>query len=95
MDSLMMLELRMTIEDTLNIELPMISLASGVTPIDVAKRLVALLRSESPSNPTVPSNIVAMSTSHFADDAVSSTPEEQQAAVRAVMLETQRLKGPL
>jgi phthiocerol/phenolphthiocerol synthesis type-I polyketide synthase C len=94
MDSLMMLELRMMVEDTLQIELPMISLASGITPADVAKRLVALLRSETPSD-TLPSNIVALSASHFAADAVSSTPEEQQAAVAAVLSETQRVEGPL
>jgi len=39
MDSLMMLELRTTVEDALQIELPMMSLSSGITPADVARRM--------------------------------------------------------
>jgi acyl carrier protein len=93
MDSLMMLELRMTVEETLQIELPMISLASGITPSDVAKRLVSMLRSESPTEP-VPSAIVAMSASHLVADALSSTPEEQRAAISAVLSEAQRVGNP-
>jgi len=43
MDSLMMLELRTTVEAALQIELPMMSLASGITPADVARRVAPLV----------------------------------------------------
>ena len=46
MDSLMMLELRTTVEASLQIELPMMSLASGITPADVARRVTPLVTGE-------------------------------------------------
>jgi len=94
MDSLMMLELRTMVEDTLQLELPMISLASGITPADVAKRLAALLQEDAPKH-GVPSTIVSLSTSHFAVDAVASTAEEREAAIKAVLSHAKRVEGPL
>lgn len=94
MDSLMMLELRTMVEDTLQLELPLISLASGVTPVDVAKRLAALLQEDAPKH-GVPSTIAALSASHFVADAVASTAEEREAALSAVLSKAKRVEGPL
>jgi NADPH:quinone reductase-like Zn-dependent oxidoreductase/acyl carrier protein len=94
MDSLMMLELRTMVEDNLQLELPMISLASGVTPADVAKRLAALLGEDAPRH-GVPSTIASLSAAHFAGDAVASTAEEREAALEAVLSKAKRVEGPL
>ncbi len=84
MDSLMMLELRTTVETALQIELPMMSLASGITPADVARRVMPLITGEGQKG-TVPAVLVAAATSHFAADAASSNVAEQNAAVSAVL----------
>jgi phthiocerol/phenolphthiocerol synthesis type-I polyketide synthase C len=47
MDSLMMLELRTTMEAQLAVELPMMALANGLTPMDVVRRLNPLFGSSS------------------------------------------------
>ena len=39
MDSLMMLELRTTVEESLQVDLPMMSLANGIAPADSAAAL--------------------------------------------------------
>jgi len=62
MDSLMMLELRTTVEITLQIELPMMSLATGITPVDVARRILPLITGEAQRH-NVPGTLVALSAS--------------------------------
>ena len=93
MDSLMMLELRTTVEATLQIDLPMMSLASGITPADVARRIAPLLLGEGQKE-TVPSTIVALSTSHFATEADASSTTVRRAAVSAVLDRVRELEGP-
>lgn len=88
MDSLMMLELRTTVEASLQIELPMMSLASGITPADVARRVTPLVTGEAVRD-AVPGTIAALSASHLAEEAEAASPSEQQAAVSAVL---QRVK---
>lgn len=46
MDSLMMLELRMAVEEQMGIEIPLMSLTSSLTVVDVSKRLAAMLRNQ-------------------------------------------------
>ena len=62
MDSLMMLELRPGGNST-QIELPMMSLANGITPSDIAWRVAGLIVG-GPSRETVPGHLMALSTSH-------------------------------
>jgi len=46
MDSLMMLELRTAVEEAMGIEIPLMSLTSSLTVIDVSKRLASMLRNQ-------------------------------------------------
>ncbi|SKA25916.1 Acyl transferase domain-containing protein [Enhydrobacter aerosaccus] len=82
MDSLMMLELRTTVEATLQIELPMMSLSSGITPVDVAHRIALLVAGA--EQQAFSGTIAAIASSHFTSDAEGSTSAEQQAAVNAM-----------
>ncbi|MCF8531924.1 MAG: SDR family NAD(P)-dependent oxidoreductase [Reyranella sp.] len=93
MDSLMMLELRITVEATLQIELPMMSLASGITPADVARRIAPLILGDGQKE-SVPSTIIALSTSHFATEADASSTTARRAAVSAVLERVRELEGP-
>lgn len=93
MDSLMMLELRTTVEASLQIELPMMSLASGITPADVARRVTPLVTGETPRD-AVPSTLVALSSSHLAEQAEAADASEQRAAVSAVMERVKQNDGP-
>jgi acyl carrier protein len=83
MDSLMMLELRNVVEGVLQVDLPMMSLSSGITPVDVARRIAPLVTGE--QKQTVPSALAAITTSHFAEEIATTTIEEQNAAVDAVL----------
>lgn len=94
MDSLMMLELRTTVEASLQIELPMMSLASGITPADVARRVTPLVTGETPRD-AVPSTLATLSSSHFAEQASGAKASEKQAAVTAVMQRVKQIDGPL
>ena len=94
MDSLMMLELRTTVEEVLQIELPMMSLSSGITPADVARRVAPLVAGEK-EQLAVPGAIVSLSGSHFAAEAEATTVDERQAALTAVLDRARRLEGPL
>lgn len=94
MDSLMMLELRTTVEASLEIELPMMSLASGITPADVARRIAPLITGEAPLG-SVPSTLATLSSSHLADQAAASEASEQRAAVTAVLQRVKQIDGPL
>jgi phthiocerol/phenolphthiocerol synthesis type-I polyketide synthase C len=102
MDSLMMLELRSTVEDTLQVDLPIMSLANGITPADVARRIATLVvggdnnggvRGETGS--MVTGALAALSASHVTGDVEAMDPEAREAGVRAVMERTRRLEGPL
>jgi NADPH:quinone reductase-like Zn-dependent oxidoreductase/acyl carrier protein len=94
MDSLMMLELRTTVETTLQVELPMMSLATGITPVDVARRILPLITGDTQRH-NVPGTLVALSASHFAAEAETSIEPEQRAAVSAVLERVRELEGPL
>ena len=94
MDSLMMLELRTTVEGTLEIELPMMSLASGITPADVARRISPLVTGET-SHESVPSTLATLSSSHLAEQAATAGVSEQRAAITAVMQRVKQIDGPL
>ena len=94
MDSLMMLELRTTVEASLQIELPMMSLASGITPADVARRVTPLVTGETPRE-SVPSALATLSSSHFAEQAATADASEQRAAITAVMQRVKQIDGPL
>lgn len=91
MDSLMMLELRNTVESSLQIELPMMSLSSGITPADVATRIAPLVVGEAQQN--VPGKIVTLSTHHMAADAQASDSTVQEVAVQAVMAKVREMDG--
>lgn len=94
MDSLMMLELRTTVEASLHIELPMMSLASGITPADVARRITPLVTGEATRDP-VPSTLAALSSSHFAEEAAEADSSERRAAINAIMQRVKKIDGPL
>jgi phthiocerol/phenolphthiocerol synthesis type-I polyketide synthase C len=89
-----MLELRTTVEASLQIELPMMSLASGITPADVARRMTPLVTGE-PSREAVPSTLAKLSSSHFAEQAEEADASERRAAVNAVMQRVKKIDGPL
>jgi uncharacterized protein len=91
MDSLMMLELRTTVESSLQIELPMLSLSSGITPAEVARRIAPLVTGD--NQQPVPGTIVALSTSHIAVDAVAADATLRTAAVTAVMKKVREMDG--
>jgi NADPH:quinone reductase-like Zn-dependent oxidoreductase/acyl carrier protein len=102
MDSLMMLELRSTVEDTLQVDLPIMSLANGITPADVARRIATLVvggdnngGGGGETGSAVTGALAALSASHVAGDVEAMDPEAREAGVRAVMERTRRLEGPL
>ena len=94
MDSLMMLELRSTVEATLQVDLPIMSLANGITPLDVARRIASLMVGDGHKAP-VPGALAALSTSHVGADIEAMNPGDQKAAVDAVLERSRRLEGPL
>lgn len=94
MDSLMMLELRTTVEASLQIELPMMSLASGITPADVARRVMPLVTGET-SREAAPGNLAALSASHLAEEAEAADASDKRAAVNAVLERVKQIDGPL
>lgn len=102
MDSLMMLELRSTVEDSLQVDLPIMSLANGITPADVARRIAALIvgdghKSEAAgrASGSVTGSLAALSASHLADEVEAMDPAAREAGVQAVLERTRRLEGPL
>lgn len=102
MDSLMMLELRSTVEDTLQVGLPIMSLANGITPADVALRIATLVvgdgkrgSSGGETGSIVTGALAALSASHVAGDVEAMDSDAREAGVRAVMARTRRLEGPL
>ena len=94
MDSLMMLELRTVVEGVLQVELPMMSLASGISPADVARRIAPLVTGEAKSE-GIPSNLATLSSSHLAATAETTDSAQRRAAVSAVLEKVRGLEGPL
>ena len=62
----------------------MMSLASGITAADVARRIMPLITGEGPKE-AVPGVLVTAATSHFAADAVASDAGERTSAIGAVL----------
>jgi phthiocerol/phenolphthiocerol synthesis type-I polyketide synthase C len=94
MDSLMMLELRTTVEETLQVELPLMTLANGITPADVARRIAGLVMNEGPRT-VVKGGLAAMSTSHLSEDVEGVDPAQREAAAQVVLERARRIEGPL
>lgn len=95
MDSLMMLELRATVESALLIELPMMSLANGITPADVARRVAPIVLGTGDQQEVLPGNLMALSTSHMAAETEASNTADQLAAARVVLARSRAMDGPL
>jgi len=93
MDSLMMLELRNTVEESLGIDLPMMSISSGITPMDVARRVLPLITGEKQVTPLA-GTLMALTASHAAAEAEATNIDEQHAAVAAVLEKVRELEGP-
>jgi phthiocerol/phenolphthiocerol synthesis type-I polyketide synthase C len=91
MDSLMMLELRNTVESALQVELAIMSVSSGITPIDVARRIAPLVIGT--QQQPVPGAIVATVGSHFAAEAEAADEQSQHAAISAVLGKVRELDG--
>ena len=94
MDSLMMLELRTTVEETLQVELPLMMLANGITPADVARRIAGLIVNDGPTT-VVKGRLAAMSSSHLSDDVEGVDPAQREAAAQVVLERARRIEGPL
>ena len=94
MDSLMMLELRNTVEETLQIELPLMSLANGITPADVARRIAGLVVGDQRAT-DIKGSVAAAGASHLTEEIDTVDLEQQEAAARAVLERANRLDGPL
>jgi phthiocerol/phenolphthiocerol synthesis type-I polyketide synthase C len=92
MDSLMMLELRTTVEESLQVDLPIMSLANGITPVDVARRIATLVVGDGPKE-AMPGQLAALSASHVAAEAESTDAADRQAAVRAVLDRSRNVEG--
>jgi NADPH:quinone reductase-like Zn-dependent oxidoreductase/acyl carrier protein len=94
MDSLMMLELRATVESTLQVDLPMMSLATGITPSDIARRVAALLLGANQPE-KVSGRLMALSGSHLGTEVERVDSEEHLAAAKAVLEQSKKLQGSL
>jgi acyl transferase domain-containing protein/NADPH:quinone reductase-like Zn-dependent oxidoreductase len=94
MDSLMMLELRTTVEAALQIELPLLSVANGITPADVARRIVPLVLGDKQKE-AIPSTLLALGASHIAEEIAQSDTTGRTAAARAVLERSRAMEGPL
>jgi len=70
------------------------SLSSGITPADVARRVAPLVTGEK-EQPAVPATIISLSSSHFASEAETTTVDEQRAALSNVLQRVRKLEGPL
>jgi phthiocerol/phenolphthiocerol synthesis type-I polyketide synthase C len=94
MDSLMMLELRTTVEETLQVELPIMSLANGITPVDVARRIAALVVGDGQAS-AVKGGLAVMSSSHLSEEVEAMDPAQREAAAQVVLERARRVEGPL
>jgi hypothetical protein len=78
------------------------SLANGITPADVARRIATLVVGGDnnggvggETGSAVTGALAALSASHVAGDVEAMDPEAREAGVRAVRERTRRLEGPL
>jgi acyl carrier protein len=94
MDSLMMLELRSTVEAVLQVDLPLTSIANGITPADLARRVAPLVLDDT-QRKEIPSAVLALSTSHIADDFNQSDTAKRTLAARAVLERSRSSEGRL
>lgn len=92
MDSLMMLELRNTVEQSLGVDVPMMSISSGITPMDVARRVLPLITGEKRATPLVGA-LMTLAASHAAAEAEATDIDEQRAAVAAVLEKVREMEG--
>jgi NAD(P)-dependent dehydrogenase (short-subunit alcohol dehydrogenase family)/acyl carrier protein len=94
MDSLMMLELRATVESALQVDLPMMSLASGITPSDIARRVAGLLLGADQQE-KVSGRLMALSGSHLGMEVEQVDSGERLAAAKVVLEQSSKLQGSL
>jgi acyl transferase domain-containing protein/NADPH:quinone reductase-like Zn-dependent oxidoreductase/acyl carrier protein len=94
MDSLMMLELRATVETTLQVDLPMMSLANGITPSDIARRVAGLLLGADQQE-KVSGRLMALSGSHLGTEVEQLDSRQHLAAAKAVLEQSNKLQGSL
>ena len=87
-DSRMMLERRATVETALHDELPLMSLANGITPSDIARQIAGLLVDAS-DMAAIPGRLMALSSSHLGPDVADT--EEHQAAAKIVLEHSRKL----
>jgi acyl carrier protein len=92
MDSLMMVELRGAVEEQLHIELPVLSLASSITPAEIAQRIVTVIGG---GETAVSGSLAALSGSHVGADPARMNATDQKVAAEAVIRHARRLDGPL
>jgi len=92
MDSLMMMELRGAVEEQLQIELPVLSLASSITPAEIAQRIITVMGG---GETAVSGSLAALSGSHVGADPARMNTPDQKVAAEAVIRHAQRLDGPL
>jgi NADPH:quinone reductase-like Zn-dependent oxidoreductase/acyl carrier protein len=95
MDSLMLLELRATVEKELDLELPMMSLAAGITPADVARRAASLILGSAANQEVLPGNMTALAASHIASESDTTETGRKLAAARAVLDRSRNMTGPI
>jgi hypothetical protein len=76
------------------VDLPMMSLANGITPADVARRIASLVIGDSHKE-AASGALAALSTSHVAAEAEAMDPADRQVAVRAVLERSRSLEGSL
>ncbi|MCA0304281.1 MAG: SDR family NAD(P)-dependent oxidoreductase, partial [Proteobacteria bacterium] len=95
MDSLMMLELRTTVEEALQVELPLMSLANGITPADVARRIAGLLVTTETSGGVLRGPLASAAASHLAQDVEAVAEGDREAAARLVLDRVRRMESLL
>ncbi|MCW5744746.1 MAG: SDR family NAD(P)-dependent oxidoreductase [Alphaproteobacteria bacterium] len=92
MDSLMMLELRAAVEESMGIEIPLMSLTSSLTVIDISKRLAAMLRTQ--ENALMSAQMSALTQGHLQVPEVASDAQVATAAA-AVAQRAKTVEGIL
>jgi acyl transferase domain-containing protein/acyl carrier protein len=92
MDSLMMLELRMAVEERLGIEIPLMSLTSNLTAADISKRLTAMLRRQENAIVSRPISVLAQ---EHVDVPETATDADVAAAAAAVARRAKTVDGVL
>jgi acyl carrier protein len=81
MDSLMMLELRMAVEEKMGIEIPLMSLTASLTIVEISRRLTTMLRSKDKA--IMPGQVSVLAQEHI-DIPANLSETEVAATVAAV-----------